>query len=70
VASAIFEVTALSITQVSVVSLAPVGFGYATDRDMRAVDNHILTRGQKLETDSTHPVHFQTVSCLDYKFVL
>jgi hypothetical protein len=53
VASAIFEVTALSITQVSVGSLAPVGFGYATDRDMRAVDNPILTRGQKLETDNT-----------------
>jgi hypothetical protein len=57
--------------QVSVGSQAPVGFGHATDRDMRAVDNHILTREQKLESDPTHhPVHFQTVSRPDYKFVL
>jgi hypothetical protein len=52
---------------------SPLGFGHATDRDMRTVDNHILTRSHEdknwRRTQHT-PVHFQTVLRLDYKFAL
>jgi hypothetical protein len=70
VVSVTFWGHSLIITHVSVESLTPVGFGHATDRDMRAVDNHILARVQKLETDPAQPVHFQNVSPPDYKFAL
>jgi hypothetical protein len=29
---------------------SPLGFGHATDRDMRTVDNHILTRSHETKT--------------------
>lgn len=34
----------------------------------RTVDNHILRLRTKLEKDSAHPLHFQTVHAVGYKF--
>ena len=36
----------------------------------RTVDNHVLRLRKKLEPDPAHPVHFQTVHGVGYKFVL
>ena len=36
----------------------------------RTVDNHILRLRKKLELDPAHPVHFQTVHGVGYRFVL
>jgi transcriptional regulator len=43
-------------------------WGYDNYPCTRTVDNHILRLRQKLEPDITHPVHFQTVHGLGYKF--
>jgi DNA-binding response OmpR family regulator len=36
----------------------------------RTVDNQVLRLRKKLEPDPAHPVHFQTVYGVGYKFVL
>src|SRR5262249_1931885 len=45
-------------------------WGYENYPCTRTVDNHILKLRQKLELDPTHPVHFNTVHGVGYKFVL
>jgi DNA-binding response OmpR family regulator len=44
-------------------------FGYQSCPSTRTVDNHILRLRQKLEKDSSDPIHFRTVHCVGYKFV-
>jgi DNA-binding winged helix-turn-helix (wHTH) protein len=44
-------------------------WGYENYPCTRTVDNHILKLRQKLELDPAHPVHFQTVHGVGYKFV-
>jgi DNA-binding response OmpR family regulator len=44
-------------------------WGYENYPCTRTVDNHILRLRQKLELDPAHPVHFQTVHGVGYKFV-
>ena len=44
-------------------------FGYQSCPATRTVDNHIRRLRQKLEKDSSDPVHFRTVHCVGYKFV-
>jgi DNA-binding response OmpR family regulator len=44
-------------------------WGYKNYPSTRTVDNHILRLRQKLEKDSTNPVHFRTVHSAGYKFV-
>jgi DNA-binding response OmpR family regulator len=44
-------------------------FGYQSCPSTRTVDNHIRRLRQKLEKDSSDPVHFRTVHCVGYKFV-
>lgn len=44
-------------------------WGYRNYPSTRTVDNHILRLRQKLERDSTNPVHFRTVHSAGYKFV-
>ena len=34
----------------------------------RTIDNHIMTRRQKLENDPSSPTHFRTVHGLGYRF--
>ena len=34
----------------------------------RTIDNHIMTRRQKLESDPSSPTHFRTVHGLGYRF--
>lgn len=46
-----------------------VVWGYENYPCTRTVDNHILRLRQKLELDPAHPVHFQTVHGVGYKFV-
>src|ERR1017187_9315608 len=44
-------------------------WGYKNYPSTRTVDNHILRLRQKLEKDSTNPMHFRTVHSAGYKFV-
>lgn len=44
-------------------------WGYEYHTFTRTVDNHILKLRQKLETDPSNPMHFQTVHGRGYKFV-
>jgi DNA-binding response OmpR family regulator len=44
-------------------------WGYRNYPSTRTVDNHILRLRQKLEKDSTNPLHFRTVHSAGYKFV-
>ena len=44
-------------------------FGYQSCPATRTVDNHIRRLRQKLEKDSSDPVHFRTVHCVGYKFI-
>jgi DNA-binding response OmpR family regulator len=44
-------------------------WGYHNYPTTRTVDNHVLKLRQKLEKDPAHPVHFQTVHSIGYKFV-
>lgn len=44
-------------------------FGYQNCPSTRTVDNHILKLRQKLEKNSSDPVHFRTVHRFGYKFV-
>jgi hypothetical protein len=44
-------------------------WGYENYPSTRTVDNHIMKLRQKLETDPSHPMHFQTVHGTGYKFV-
>jgi DNA-binding response OmpR family regulator len=44
-------------------------WGYQNYPSTRTVDNHILKLRQKLETDPSNPMHFQTVHGTGYKFV-
>jgi DNA-binding response OmpR family regulator len=44
-------------------------FGYKKCSSTRTVDNHILKLRQKLEKNSSDPVHFRTVQRVGYKFV-
>jgi len=44
-------------------------FGYQSCPATRTVDNHIRRLRQKLEKDSSDPVHFRTVHSVGYKFV-
>jgi DNA-binding winged helix-turn-helix (wHTH) protein len=44
-------------------------WGYEYHTFTRTVDNHILRLRQKLETDPSNPMHFQTVHGMGYKFV-
>ena len=44
-------------------------WGYHNYPCTRTVDNHVLRLRQKLESDPSHPVHFQTVYGIGYKFV-
>lgn len=44
-------------------------WGYQYHTLTRTVDNHILRLRQKLETDPSNPMHFQTVHGMGYKFV-
>jgi DNA-binding response OmpR family regulator len=44
-------------------------WGYNNYPQTRTVDNHILRLRRKLESDISHPVHFQTVHGVGYKFI-
>jgi len=44
-------------------------WGYKNYPSTRTVDNHILRLRQKLEKDSSNPLHFRTVHSAGYKFV-
>jgi DNA-binding response OmpR family regulator len=44
-------------------------FGYQNCPATRTVDNHILKLRQKLERNSSEPIHFRTVQRVGYKFV-
>jgi DNA-binding winged helix-turn-helix (wHTH) protein len=44
-------------------------WGYENYPSTRTVDNHIWKLRQKLETDPSNPMHFQTVHGTGYKFV-
>jgi DNA-binding response OmpR family regulator len=44
-------------------------WGYENYPSTRTVDNYILKLRQKLETDPSKPMHFQTVHGTGYKFV-
>lgn len=44
-------------------------FGYQSCPATRTVDNHIRRLRQKLEKDSSDPVHFRTLHSVGYKFV-
>jgi hypothetical protein len=44
-------------------------WGYENYPSTRTVDNHIMKLRQKLETDPSRPMHFQTVHGTGYKFV-
>ncbi len=44
-------------------------WGYQHYPTTRTVDNHLLKLRQKLEKDSTNPVHFRTVHGAGYRFV-
>jgi DNA-binding response OmpR family regulator len=44
-------------------------WGYECYPTTRTVDNHILRHRQKLEKDPVHPVNFQTIHAVGYKFV-
>jgi DNA-binding response OmpR family regulator len=44
-------------------------WGYENYPCTRTVDNHILKLRQKLERDSSRPVHFRTVHGAGYKFL-
>ncbi|MGB9236633.1 MAG: response regulator transcription factor [Terriglobales bacterium] len=44
-------------------------WGYKNYPSTRTVDNHILRLRQKIEKDSTNPLHFRTVHSAGYKFV-
>jgi hypothetical protein len=43
-------------------------WGYENYPCTRTVDNHILRLRQKLEPDFAHPVHFETIHGIGYKF--
>jgi DNA-binding winged helix-turn-helix (wHTH) protein len=45
-------------------------WGFESYPCTRTVDNHVLRLRKKLEVDPAHPVHFQTVHGVGYKFVL
>ena len=45
-------------------------WGYENYPNTRTVDNHIMRLRKKLELDPAHPIHFQTVHGVGYKFVL
>ena len=44
-------------------------WGYQSYPCTRTVDNHVLKLRQKLEPQPAHPVHFQTVHGIGYKFI-
>jgi len=44
-------------------------WGYQNYPSTRTVDNHILKLRQKLEPDTSRPMHFRTVHSACYKFV-
>jgi DNA-binding winged helix-turn-helix (wHTH) protein len=44
-------------------------WGYEQYPSTRTVDNHVFKLRQKLEKDPAHPVHFQTVHAIGYRFV-
>jgi DNA-binding response OmpR family regulator len=44
-------------------------WGYENYPCTRTVDNHVLRLRQKLEDDSSRPLHFRTVHGMGYKFV-
>jgi len=44
-------------------------WGYADYPLTRTVDTHIQTLRHKLERDPSHPIHFQTLSRVGYRFV-
>jgi len=44
-------------------------WGYENYPVTRTVDNHVLKLRKKLEPDPCHPVHFQTIHGVGYKFV-
>ena len=44
-------------------------WGYTNYPTTRTVDNHVLRLRRKLELDPTHPLHFQTVHGIGYKFL-
>ena len=45
-------------------------WGYDNYPCTRTVDTHVFRLRQKLETDITRPMHFRTIHCMGYKFVL
>lgn len=44
-------------------------WGYENYPSTRTVDNHVLRLRRKLEKDSAHPLHFQTVHAVGYRFL-
>jgi len=44
-------------------------WGYTNYPTTRTVDNHVLRLRRKLELDPAHPLHFQTVHGVGYKFL-
>lgn len=44
-------------------------WGYKNYPTTRTVDNHVLRLRRKLEIDPAHPLHFQTVHGIGYKFL-
>lgn len=44
-------------------------WGYTNYPKTRTVDNHVLRLRRKLELDPAHPLHFQTVHGVGYKFL-
>jgi DNA-binding response OmpR family regulator len=45
-------------------------WGFENYPSTRTVDTHVLQLRKKLEPDPAHPVHFQTVHGVGYRFVL
>ena len=43
-------------------------WGYANDTETRTLDNFIVRLRKYFEPDPTHPVHFQTVRGVGYRF--
>jgi len=44
-------------------------WGYAADTETRTLDNFIVRLRRYFEPDPSHPVHFQTVRGIGYRFV-